>query len=350
MRRRNQKYSKALVKADARDNGESESAKQSAKKKGKRGRPLRGGKAANVFKKALHDHRLGPYRAEKHDEQITSTNELGNLPADRTRRLLLELRRANTQAGEYRYDEIPYTDYVLKELMRGQAKSATLTPFALDSNGKPILDENGVPRTGVVPQLDGRFYQSLAPATANFRQARVGFQEWDENGNQVAPVGPMSYEIVVDPAGPVTAVIADTATGASTTHPMYDEPDGPESILVSEKRLEKLGRLDPGRISEVAYPQWRAFSEATGLVPYHPRYYLALGLGRQYPGGHTVIWGANQTKVNQGERFTFAWQNEIIGYDVTTGKVYRLCHTYNSGQSGPTKIQVSPSGRFILFT
>ncbi|MFZ0563791.1 MAG: hypothetical protein WAM43_19435, partial [Terriglobales bacterium] len=70
----------------------------------------------------------------------------------------------------------------------------------------------------------------------------------------------------------------------------------------------------------------------------------------QYPGGHTIIWGCNQTKVKPGDLFTFAWQNEIIGYDVTSGEVYRLCHTHNSGFSQPPNINVSQNGRFIAFT
>jgi hypothetical protein len=68
------------------------------------------------------------------------------------------------------------------------------------------------------------------------------------------------------------------------------------------------------------------------------------------PGHHdrkTVIWAASQT---QNTVFKSPWENEIIGYDVVAGCVYRLCHTRNSGLSQPSKISVSQSGRFITFT
>jgi len=64
-------------------------------------------------------------------------------------------------------------------------------------------------------------------------------------------------------------------------------------------------------------------------------------------GRPPIIWAATQTTATV---FKSAWENEIIGFDLTAWCVYRACHHYNSGLTREANVSVSPSGRFVAFT
>ena len=92
-----------------------------------------------------------------------------------------------------------------------------------------------------------------------------------------------------------------------------------------------------------------------------PQYYKGdshYAFGKFDPDDHSIFWMSQQTKPDladgQTKPFTSCWTNEIVGYEVDTGIVYRACHTFNSAKSEFFVIEnaiavPSPKGRFIAF-
>lgn len=75
------------------------------------------------------------------------------------------------------------------------------------------------------------------------------------------------------------------------------------------------------------------------------------GFGKISPTDDSIFWVSGQTDITP---FTSAWMNEIRGYEVMTGTVYRACHTFNSGKSkefiaANAMAVPSPTGKLIAF-
>ena len=72
-------------------------------------------------------------------------------------------------------------------------------------------------------------------------------------------------------------------------------------------------------------------------------------------GDKSVIWSSGSGTISPDQPFVSAWQNEVTGYDVQKGIVYRACHTFNTGKSKEfvtaNAIAVpSQTGNFVAFT
>jgi len=78
------------------------------------------------------------------------------------------------------------------------------------------------------------------------------------------------------------------------------------------------------------------------------------GFGLVSPTDDSIFWVTSSVAM---EEFTSAWINEVRGYQATgpdSGRVYRACHTYNSGRSKEFIVQnafglPSQTGRFVAF-
>lgn len=75
------------------------------------------------------------------------------------------------------------------------------------------------------------------------------------------------------------------------------------------------------------------------------------GFGKFDPNDQSIIWA---TSLNT-KGITAAWENEVFGYDVVKGVVYRACHTFGSGKSTffdtlNTMGCASQSGNFVAFS
>lgn len=113
-----------------------------------------------------------------------------------------------------------------------------------------------------------------------------------------------------------------------------------------------------GQIREVAYAdpaQRRLIVPAANLpanqVP--PQKYDGdqhFSMGKLSSTDNSVFWVTGRSTYPN----TSAWMNEVRGYEITTGKVFRACHTFNSGQSAEfipayAIAVASQTGKFVAF-
>lgn len=92
-------------------------------------------------------------------------------------------------------------------------------------------------------------------------------------------------------------------------------------------QLKEVPYLNPSFTTLVVAPQ-NLPSNQTPPQKYDGDSHFGFGLVKD--DDSSIIWASGQTDISP---FTSAWMNEVRGYDVIKGCVYRACHTWNSGKN-----------------